>query len=1269
MKKTIKYFSYLFISLTTIIILSFLTLQTQFSKNILRDKIVKEINSSIYAQLKIGKIEGNFYNNLILKNVVIHDENETIISASSIALYYQPWNLLDKEIYLSKLAVDTLNCNLVQNEDFSWNIEKILSGTPSKIAKKDTFFFPFDWNLIVKMMKISASSLHFYAKDTLSLVPQSITDFNMNLSATIDSDSSKIILNECRFLAHNPDLKIDSVKALMILSKNGLAIKAGKIKTGKNLFSLNASYNPNQSDIYKIFLNVQHLDLIEFSDFFHYQVAPIHPDVKVTVLYNKDILKIEGTASLNEQWIFVDGIIKNSTENPDYFVKIKFQKINLTPFIEKAPHTAINGKFSIKGKGIKPWQSRVELNGQIFNSDISERHLDSLTLQLTQNKNQLRGIADFSGNFGKVNSRIQLKKFDNNLQFEISGIIKHFNLSPVLHDNTFESDLNMNFNASGKSVSYTPLFTKVNLLASTSIFRSYQIDSLCASLLLKNKTAFIDSLTIGYPGIKFKLNGILSMEQNSNLFYSAKINNLDSLKPLHLENIDGSGNIYGTLNGNTDSLFANLQYDLRDIRYNSYRASAFTGKINFIKLRDEYQTNQQSKMQNIELFKNQIDSLNLSTQQSGKNLANNISLFINDSTKASIQANAVIDSNILISIPHLSFNKGDEIWINNDSINFNIQDKTFALSDFNISSGNQLIKINGTLKNSTLENVNLKIEHLDLKNSFHYIYPNLSIAGEANIAAKISGTISSPLIESTISIKNLSYSSYKVNELDGNFVMTANKISWLINANNPEKNPINVSGYFSYRFDEDGFILKNKPLSLKLNIDNFVLKPINELNKGDTRIEGIINSDLSLENTFSSPRWNGSIDLTNGSILNNVNGIDYKDIQIQLIGAEEKLVIEKFAITQPKGSLKFSGYLGNSVNKINHIIEPLEISVSANNFKVISSEKYELQLNGKMKISNLNSKAEFDGTFLIPRSGYYVPNLLTSNYGKKIDLSTPLLLRASVEKSTIKITENRRGLPDLAKVSFAKKFNGKVTFEIPGNLWLKGPNINLELYGKVTVIKNNEQLLFYDNLNINKGFYLYLGKKFVVKKGQITFNGSPQFNPSIFIEVEYKFYDNFKIARKIQIIISNNILKPDIQFTLDKNPISGGDAVSYILFGKRMTDLSQTQQVGINSGNFAANLTASFLSAKLTNTLGESLGLDVINISSNENLTKASFAAGKYITNNIFLQYEKGFGKDDDGTINPQVMTLGYQLTRFFYLHLIESTNNSTGIDLILKID
>ena len=64
----------------------------------------------------------------------------------------------------------------------------------------------------------------------------------------------------------------------------------------------------------------------------------------------------------------------------------------------------------------------------------------------------------------------------------------------------------------------------------------------------------------------------------------------------------------------------------------------------------------------------------------------------------------------------------------------------------------------------------------------------------------------------------------------------------------------------------------------------------------------------------------------------------------------------------------------------------------------------------------------------------------------------------------------------------------------------------------------------------------------------------------------------------------------------------------------------------------------------------------------------ATFVVGKYLTNKLFVSYERRFGNFKDEDIAEYELKLEYELFRFLFLQLASSPITN-GIDLIFKID
>jgi len=205
-------------------------------------------------------------------------------------------------------------------------------------------------------------------------------------------------------------------------------------------------------------------------------------------------------------------------------------------------------------------------------------------------------------------------------------------------------------------------------------------------------------------------------------------------------------------------------------------------------------------------------------------------------------------------------------------------------------------------------------------------------------------------------------------------------------------------------------------------------------------------------------------------------------------------------------------------------------------------------------------------------------------------------------------------------------------------------------------------------LMVQRGYYKMYGKRFDFESGSLTFTGSDEINPQVDFTIVYSFRDVEKKLRKLTLHITGRALQPEFSFRLDNSTIDEQDALAYILFGRSSNQLSSSQSSSVNSASgVAKNLALGQVSSLLKDALQSTLNLDVLEISGGEDWSSSSVTVGKYITKNLFLSYQRTFALDKKTKIiEPQKITLEYQLLRWLYLQATNQTTNS-GFDLIVK--
>ncbi|MFW6043421.1 MAG: translocation/assembly module TamB domain-containing protein, partial [Marinilabiliaceae bacterium] len=128
------------------------------------------------------------------------------------------------------------------------------------------------------------------------------------------------------------------------------------------------------------------------------------------------------------------------------------------------------------------------------------------------------------------------------------------------------------------------------------------------------------------------------------------------------------------------------------------------------------------------------------------------------------------------------------------------------------------------------------------------------------------------------------------------------------------------------------------------------------------------------------------------------------------------------------------------------------------------------------------------------------------------------------------------------------------------------------------------------------------------------------------------------------------------------------DAMAYLVFNQPFDQLSFGNQEGV-SGNLPSAMLSGLVSSQLTKTVGNTFDLDMVEIKGGDDWESATIMVGKYLTNNLFVTYQRGFGERRDESLTPQVITLEYEVTRNVSLRLIQGDAKDSGVDAILKFE
>jgi translocation and assembly module TamB len=342
-----------------------------------------------------------------------------------------------------------------------------------------------------------------------------------------------------------------------------------------------------------------------------------------------------------------------------------------------------------------------------------------------------------------------------------------------------------------------------------------------------------------------------------------------------------------------------------------------------------------------------------------------------------------------------------------------------------------------------------------------------------------------------------------------------------------------------------------------------------------------------------------------------------------------------------------------------------DLVLRAKNFEVLSGPQHFAAIDGEVRVHGDDEGSIIvDSDITVNRSRFYLPSLQVTGTAK--DQDPPMLVVAAGRVDTgsaVRRDSAARGIR-------VPQFRGKATLRILRGTWLRGPRLNVELSGNLEISPEGSSMAVRGFLMVEQGSYEFYGRKFVFKQGRIDFDGGTRIDPSVYFEVEYTFRTDAG-ENQMLIVVRGRSEKPDIQFFFNKDRITESDAISYIIFGRKVDDLNYGQKSTVaDLGNaLALDLAANMVNAQLSSMVGDQLGLDVVRVSGEDNWNKAVLTAGKYVTDELFVAYERGISQSGSSSVVFESARMEYYLMKFLYLHLIEATDKTSGIDVFLKFD
>ncbi len=1294
MRKWLKYTLFLAGGLLATVILLAAFTRTPFFKSWLRDMAVSRANQALAGEVRIDRIGGNFFNHLEISGILLTNKEDTVLYLPRLAARFRPASLLRKEILIDSLALDSLFLKLLQYPDSSWNVAKLFppdSGATADTARAPA---PFDWKITVNDFRLKNARLRIIPLDSAGIIPSRVEDVNADLEFDYSAKEQNLHLREFRFHTRNPDFHLAELSFRAGRTAQEITFKNLVLRTGSNRLDASGQVDPAGERFSGINLKTAPLQVSEFQFLLPEIRLSAAPSLSLEAAYRADSLHIDLALRDREQAALLRGFIAGIESEPRYRLNCELRGIDLAEWVkEPALNYVLNGSIQLNGEGIRPETARAAVQAELQNCRFEAWPVEQFRLAAEYSAGNAWGKASIHSEAGSADLDAGVDDIRGKQRFRIDARADHLDLAKLLHEDSLKTDFHLALVGEGAGFDPQTLDGSLRLTVDSSYVIGQPLQRAFASLRIQGGNYHIDTLEAQLPAAALRISGYLNLPDSLvNLEYYLEPGDLSGLRRfIPADTLRLQGFLQGRVRGRPDSLATESTFQLQQLAYNDIGIDSLSGALSALLEKENLRGEMVLRAEKAGMPGLRANKIDLRADFANDSLNIFTDIFQHDSLGAQITARVARDSfRTRVYLPRLDLNLNNWHWNGgNDSTWVDIDSTGIEIHRFLLAHREQHLRAEGRISFVGPETFGINIHDLEYARFLPLAGMNWPLGGRLNFEMNISGDAGAPVINGKLGIANGSLFDLPYEKFHGEFAYRGDRLSWesglLLSPGRELLFTGRLPVSLSFAGESEGMDW-NKPMFIELKTNKFDLAGLRfyEDNRPENQLSGFLACDLELENTLTDPAAGGFVEFHDLSLNLPRWGINYPEAQFKLVVGPENLSISTFQVKGKSGSLSLSGGVEFDSSIVKGNLKQVDIKLAANDFLAAQSRDYEITLNGNAELSGDLDRLRYRGEISIPRARFYLPAFM-KNYGAGTGVERlPLLVEAArAADSTLNasaqpdLTQRREPKPNAqtTRPEYYQNLQGTLHLSIPRDTWLETKELKVEISGELDIVKEGEYFEIFGPVQTVRGWYDLLGKRFEIREGVVTFTGGKEFNPEVAVRARHTFRDADREKRTLELQISDKAFSPKLQFTLDDQQIEEADALSYLFFGRGVNELSSGQKSEmagqekyLDASAMATGMAVTLLAGQLTQGLENSLQVDYLEIKGEDNWQSGRFVVGKYLTSDIFVSYEKGFGRAYSDQSGPDLVTLEYNITKFLFLQLSHAQQNS-GFEVIFKFE
>jgi translocation and assembly module TamB len=1295
-RKLLRILLYIVIACVLLLAIAAGLTQTPWFRAWLRDYALDQANQALNAQLAIGELGGNLFANVELHDVVLTQTGDTLAAVELIAAEYDLLALLDKRLQIDALSIKSPQIHLKQNDQGVWNLTNIV---PKGDQQEDEAESESEISIRLERLILQDGRVSISSPDTL--LPEAVRDINIIAQGSYSSVWQQLAIDSLSLMTIRPDLELRRLQLAAEVSDEVLTLDTLMLRTAANELTAKGYFDLAKKAEGQLSLSARDLNVTEFSFLLGPGFPDISPTLNAEVAVDRDTATIDLTVQEQGQRLAIVGWISelaalisgDDDPAPAYSLDIGFDSLNSSAWLPDTALTiAASGQATLDGSGITLATARANLELQVSRLQLAEYRFRDVSLSANYRRDSLTADLNLSDRRGSIDVNAQLSLGDT-ISYRLAGTVNELDLSQLPAWDTINTDLNLQFSATGSGFDPESMQLEGEVVLSPSTVGTIEVDSLLARLAFSQETVIVDTLFLSSKTAELSAGGRIGFDRSGEITFAAQVLNLsDYAVLLGIDTLAASGSLDGSVEGTLNSFVVDTDLNLRSLVFNEQRLDSLAGRAGLSLDSNSLRGDADIDLFGAALGETIVDSAVVTGELLPELMQAEVGIYVSDSVIAELGGSYQFGPPATLLLPDINLTIGSQKWVSQtDTLRLILEPERIDLrglrltdpgssEDADTSGLQRYLTARGVYYPGSIQNFSVQAENIDIEPLVAFFDIPVELGGLLSLQIESTGSIESPQVRGSSQLADGRVNQYRLESINGEFTLQNDRVEfdYLLHVEAAES--LSVWGQIPLPADT---IASQRNLDVNLKSYEFTLDILRVFGYKIKQAEGDLQIELHASNTLDDPRVSGEVKVDNARIQVPLYGIDYRDGVARIRFDSSQVVIDQFEVRRDDGRLSLTGDAQFADGLIQAQLRAIDMQLVADKFFLVRHRHYETQISADIDLTGDMDTPAFSGDVRVLRSSLNLPALTarTEELQAADTRSLPFLVaalrdtahRAETPKETQQDTEVDAAVP--AGDSLIQNLRGSLRISFPRNTWLRSDQMRIEISGELEVIKQGPNFELFGSIDVVRGYYELYGKRFEIDEGSLNFQGGDSINPRLSITAIYVFRTPAREKKQLELQIGGRATSPQLSFRLDGVGIDEGDAVSYLLFGRGMDQLTAGQRSAISEDGggqteLARGALTNLLTGQISDIVGEELALDVIEIEAQSDWQSASFLVGKYITNDLFVSYQRGVGSaDDNDEIVPQIVTLEYQLSRYIFFQLVTGDPRSSGFDVIIKFE